>query len=228
MDSEDISALGFWIVIAAFVVAGAWTKVRREAEKHETLRRIVEKTGSIDETKLKELFSEPSPEPTKPGTGYRVLRITGTIVMFLGGLPALFGIAVWRKGRHQGAAERFRRRNAGDRRVPGRGRPRPVSRLAVRRTTSAVSSRTAGALVVSRLAAADLQKAADTLVIALACAGDDSAFSELLRRRQARVRKFMYHLCRHASQGDDLAQQVFLTAGARWGDCAARPPSTAG
>jgi hypothetical protein len=93
MDSEDISALGFWIVIAAFVVAGAWTKVRREAEKHETLRRIVEKTGSIDETKLKELFSEPSPEPTKPGTGYRVLRITGTIVMFLGGLPALFGIA---------------------------------------------------------------------------------------------------------------------------------------
>jgi RNA polymerase sigma factor (sigma-70 family) len=66
--------------------------------------------------------------------------------------------------------------------------------------------------VVSRLAAADLQKAADTLVIALACAGDDSAFSELLRRRQARVRKFMYHLCRHASQGDDLAQQVFLTA----------------
>jgi RNA polymerase sigma-70 factor (ECF subfamily) len=65
---------------------------------------------------------------------------------------------------------------------------------------------------MSRLAAADLQKAADILVIALACAGDDSAFSELLRRRQARVRKFMYHLCRHASQGDDLAQQVFLTA----------------
>lgn len=66
--------------------------------------------------------------------------------------------------------------------------------------------------MVSRLAAADLQKAADTLVIALACAGDDSAFAEVMRRRQARVRKFMYHLCRQPAQGDDLAQQVFLKA----------------
>jgi RNA polymerase sigma-70 factor, ECF subfamily len=66
--------------------------------------------------------------------------------------------------------------------------------------------------VESRLAAADLQKAADTLVIALACAGDDRAFAEVLRRRQTRVRKFMYHLCRDTTQGDDLAQQVFLTA----------------
>jgi RNA polymerase sigma-70 factor, ECF subfamily len=66
--------------------------------------------------------------------------------------------------------------------------------------------------VNSRLAAADLQKAADTLVIALACAGDDSAFAEVMRRRQARVRKFMYHLCRQPALGDDLAQQVFLIA----------------
>ena len=64
----------------------------------------------------------------------------------------------------------------------------------------------------SRLAVADLQKAADTLVIALACAGDDSAFAEVMRRRQSRVRKFMYHLCRQTALGDDLAQQVFLTA----------------
>ncbi len=64
----------------------------------------------------------------------------------------------------------------------------------------------------SRLAVADLQKAADTLVIALACAGDDGAFAEVLRRRQSRVRKFMCHLCRHSALGDDLAQQVFLTA----------------
>ena len=64
----------------------------------------------------------------------------------------------------------------------------------------------------SRLAVADLHKAPDTLGIALACAGDDSAFAEVLRRRQARVRKFMYHLCRQTALGDDLAQQVFLTA----------------
>jgi RNA polymerase sigma-70 factor (ECF subfamily) len=64
----------------------------------------------------------------------------------------------------------------------------------------------------SRLAIADLQKAADTLVIALACAGDDGAFAEVLRRRQPRVRSFMYHLCRQPALSDDLTQQVFLAA----------------
>ena len=64
----------------------------------------------------------------------------------------------------------------------------------------------------SRLSAADLKQAADPLVIALACAGDARAFAELVVRRQGRVRKFMYHLCRSPSLGDDLAQQVFMTA----------------
>lgn len=64
----------------------------------------------------------------------------------------------------------------------------------------------------SRLSAADLRQAADPLVIALACAGDARAFAEIVARRHPRVRKFMYHLCRSPSLGDDLAQQVFLTA----------------
>lgn len=62
-----------------------------------------------------------------------------------------------------------------------------------------------------RLSVAELTQAADPLVIALACAGDDQAFAEVVRRRQGRVRKFMYHLCRNRARGDDLAQQVFLT-----------------
>jgi RNA polymerase sigma-70 factor (ECF subfamily) len=65
---------------------------------------------------------------------------------------------------------------------------------------------------VSRLSAADLRAAADPLVIALACAGDSQAFAEIVKRRHNRVRKFMYHLCREPQIGDDLAQQVFLTA----------------
>ena len=64
----------------------------------------------------------------------------------------------------------------------------------------------------SRLSAAELKQAADPLVIALACAGDARAFAEIVVRRQQRVRKLMYHLCRTPSLGDDLAQQVFLTA----------------
>ena len=64
----------------------------------------------------------------------------------------------------------------------------------------------------SRLSAAELREAADPLIIALACAGDSRAFAEIVRRRHTRVRKFMYHLCRRSALGDDLAQQVFLTA----------------
>jgi RNA polymerase sigma-70 factor (ECF subfamily) len=66
--------------------------------------------------------------------------------------------------------------------------------------------------VESRLSAAELAAAADPLVIALACAGDTRAFTEIVKRRHVRVRKFMYHLCRRPALGEDLAQQVFLTA----------------
>jgi RNA polymerase sigma factor (sigma-70 family) len=66
--------------------------------------------------------------------------------------------------------------------------------------------------MVSRSSAAELRDAADPLIIALACAGDSRAFAEIVKRRQTRVRKFMYHLCRRSALGDDLAQIVFLTA----------------
>lgn len=91
MASGDLGALGFWIFIASMIVAGIWSSSRREAEKHETLRRIVEKTGVIDEAKLKELFSPAKDGKSSAGGGYRALRITGTIVMFIGAVPAIFG-----------------------------------------------------------------------------------------------------------------------------------------
>ncbi len=84
---------GFWIFIAAMVVGGMWYDSRQKAEKHETLRRIMEKTGTIDEAKLKELFSATSTSESsgKPGGGYRALRVLGTMVMFLGaGIAAFF------------------------------------------------------------------------------------------------------------------------------------------
>jgi hypothetical protein len=90
MDSGDFGSLGLWIFIASTIVASSWSKSRREAEKHETLRRIVEKTGVIDEAKLKELFSPANDEKSNPGGGYRALRITGTIIMFIGAAPAIF------------------------------------------------------------------------------------------------------------------------------------------
>jgi hypothetical protein len=79
----DAGALGFWIFLAAIIVVLSWSESRREAEKHETLRRIIEKTGEIDEARLKELFRPASRRGIKPpGEGYRALRVLGTIVMF--------------------------------------------------------------------------------------------------------------------------------------------------
>ena len=89
----DSNGWAFWIFIAAVVVASIWSSARQKAEKHETLRRIVEKTGTIDEVKLKELFTE-STEESKPGYGYRVARVIGTVTFFIGvGIATFVSIA---------------------------------------------------------------------------------------------------------------------------------------
>jgi hypothetical protein len=83
----------FWLFIAAAAVAGSWEKARRNAEKHETLRRIIEKTGNVDESKLKELFSPSGPDwmTSQPGETYRGMRIAGGIIMGLAtGLAFIF------------------------------------------------------------------------------------------------------------------------------------------
>jgi hypothetical protein len=93
MDSWELGALGFWIFVATAVATSTWSSSRRETEKHETLRRIVEKTGVIDEARLKDLFSAAPPEDGKPGDVYRYLRIVGAIVIFTGvGIAAFFVI----------------------------------------------------------------------------------------------------------------------------------------
>jgi RNA polymerase sigma-70 factor (ECF subfamily) len=51
---------------------------------------------------------------------------------------------------------------------------------------------------------------AESVVVALAVAGDRAAFAELVRRRQLGIRRFMRQLCRNETLADDLAQQVFL------------------
>jgi RNA polymerase sigma-70 factor (ECF subfamily) len=55
-----------------------------------------------------------------------------------------------------------------------------------------------------------LINADEAAVIALASAGDDEAFDELVRRHHSRVRNFMRRLCGKADLADDLAQQAFL------------------
>ena len=52
----------------------------------------------------------------------------------------------------------------------------------------------------------------DLSVVMCAIAGDDSAYGELVRRRQGAVRQLFRRLCRDPALADDLAQQTFLQA----------------
>jgi RNA polymerase sigma factor (sigma-70 family) len=62
------------------------------------------------------------------------------------------------------------------------------------------------------LSRAALGAAAEATLAALAIAGDDAAYGELVRRRQSQIRNLLRRLCRNAVLADDLAQQAFLQA----------------
>ena len=48
--AAGLGALGFWIFIAAIIVAGIWYDARRRESQQETLRRIVESGREIDQS----------------------------------------------------------------------------------------------------------------------------------------------------------------------------------
>jgi RNA polymerase sigma-70 factor, ECF subfamily len=66
--------------------------------------------------------------------------------------------------------------------------------------------------VTGELSRAALGAAAETTLAGLAISGDDSAYGELVRRRQSWVRELLRRLCRDPALADDLAQQSFLQA----------------
>ena len=57
-----------------------------------------------------------------------------------------------------------------------------------------------------------LGSAVEASVVSLACAGDQPAFEELVRRHQSAIRNLLRSLCRDMSLADDLAQETFLQA----------------
>jgi hypothetical protein len=62
----SLGAAAFWIALAAVLIAGGWHKVRREQIKQETLLRLIEKTGRLDEELVKAIFPPPPPTPWPP------------------------------------------------------------------------------------------------------------------------------------------------------------------
>lgn len=57
-----------------------------------------------------------------------------------------------------------------------------------------------------------LEDAPEDVVVTLAMRGDDSAFNELVRRRQKGVRDMLRRLCGNHALADDLAQKAFVQA----------------
>jgi hypothetical protein len=51
-----LAAMSFWCFIAAVVVAGIWSEVRKRDAQHETMRRIVESGQPLDEAVVDKIF----------------------------------------------------------------------------------------------------------------------------------------------------------------------------
>jgi len=98
----SLGAAAFWIALAAVLIAGGWFRTRREALKQQTLLRLVERTGQLDEQQVKLLFPSPPPQgplpphwfqPPDRDAGRQMARIFGTLCLSVAvGLTILFTI----------------------------------------------------------------------------------------------------------------------------------------
>jgi hypothetical protein len=101
MPMINLGAAAFWIALAAVLIAGGWHKVRREQIRQETLLKLIEKTGGLDEAQVNVLFPPPpiphhwppAPHRSDPGAARRVLKGFGAIVLSVAaGLVVFFTV----------------------------------------------------------------------------------------------------------------------------------------
>lgn len=84
--AAGLGALGFWIFLAAIVVAGIWFDARKRESQQETLRRVVESGQNIDATVIEQLVKA-SGDSSRTD---RDLKVAGLIMVFIApGLVAL-------------------------------------------------------------------------------------------------------------------------------------------
>lgn len=76
MSGAGLAAFGFWVFIAAVVVAGIWYDAKEKETKQETLRRIVESGHNIDAEVIERIIGE-----NESQTLDRDLRIAAYIVL---------------------------------------------------------------------------------------------------------------------------------------------------
>ena len=85
--AAGLGALGFWLFVAAIVVAGIWFDARKRETQQETLRRIVESGQTIDPAVIDKMVAAGGGKTRVD----RDLKISGLIVMFVAPGLAIFG-----------------------------------------------------------------------------------------------------------------------------------------
>jgi len=89
-----MAVAAFWLALAAVLIANRWRARHIEAERHETIRLIIEKEPHVDLAKIKELLYPPPPPfvcpPNHPWMKkkdadheerYGLMRMWGTLLM---------------------------------------------------------------------------------------------------------------------------------------------------
>jgi len=88
---DGLAALAFWGFIAAIVVAGIWSSIRKRDAQHETVRRIIESGQQIDQEVFDKLLSVSDGSDARVDRGF---KIAGMILMALAVGIAALGVFV--------------------------------------------------------------------------------------------------------------------------------------
>ena len=70
-----LGALGFWLFIAAAVLATYWDNIRKRESQHETMRRIIESQSSVDEALLQRLMNVVEGRSGRPDRDMKVAAL---------------------------------------------------------------------------------------------------------------------------------------------------------
>jgi hypothetical protein len=77
--SMGLGVFGFWMFLAAIVVAGIWFDARKRESQQETLRRVVESGQSLDPAVIDKMINAGAEHERTD----RDLKVAGIIVMFV-------------------------------------------------------------------------------------------------------------------------------------------------
>lgn len=86
-NAAGLGAFGFWLFVAAIIVAGIWYDARRKESQQETLRRLVESGRDIDPVVLDRILGASENRDLE-----RDLRIAALIVLFIAPGLAVLGL----------------------------------------------------------------------------------------------------------------------------------------